>query len=228
MGGFLDIILHLDKYLQDLINQYGTVVHGFLFLVLFLETGLVIMPFLPGDSLLFAAGLFAHPGKGLSLPLLLFGLPFASVLGDTVNFHIGKWLGTRFLFKAKFFKPQWLDKTRHFYEKHGTKTIILGRFVPIVRTVAPFVAGMDAMPFSKYLPRCILGSFIWVWVCVGAGYLLGEIPWVRENFELVILGVVILSVIGIVLELYREKTSHKRNPKPAKTEDVVADPVSGE
>lgn len=232
MGGFFDFLLHFDKYLQDLINQYGPAVHGFLFLIIFLETGLVVMPFLPGDSLLFAAGLFAHPGKGLSLPILLFGLPFASVLGDTVNFHLGKWLGTKFLFKAKFFKPQWLDKTRHYYEKHGTKTIILGRFVPIVRTVAPFVAGMDAMPFSKYLPRCILGSFIWVWVCVGAGYLLGEIPWVHDNFEKVIIGVVILSVVGIAMEIIREKRAdkkHKEAVETAKTEEEIhADPYSEE
>lgn len=210
MGGFLDLILHIDEHLVSLINQYGFAVHFLLFAVIFCETGLVVMPFLPGDSLLFAAGLFAHPGKGFSLPLLLFGLPIASILGDTVNFHLGKWVGAKFLYKARFFKPEWLEKTRSFYEKHGTKTIVLGRFVPIVRTVAPFVAGMDAMPFSKYLPWCAFGSFLWVWICVGAGYLLGDIPWVRDNFEIVILGVIALSVVGILREIIKERKAHKK------------------
>ncbi len=220
MANFLDILLHIDKHLEVLISQYGQAVHLFLFGVIFLETGLVIMPFLPGDSLLFAAGLFARPERnGFNFPLLMIGLPFAAILGDTVNFHIGKFLGHRFLFKAKFFKPHWLDKTRHFYEKHGAKTIILGRFVPIVRTVAPFVAGMDAMPFREYLPKCVLGSFIWVWVCVGAGYLLGGIPWVHENFEKVILGVVILSVVAIILEIIRDR----KKTKSAKIENEAPD-----
>jgi membrane-associated protein len=220
MANFLDILLHIDKHLELLINQYGQAVHVFLFAVIFLETGFVIMPFLPGDSLLFAAGLFARPERnGFNFPLLMLGLPFAAILGDSVNFHIGKFLGHRFLFKSKFFKPHWLDKTRHFYEKHGGKTIILGRFVPIVRTVAPFVAGMDAMPFKEYLPKCVLGSFIWVWVCVGSGYLLGQIPWVHDNFEKVILGVVILSIIAIILEVIRDR----KKTKESKLETPPAD-----
>ena len=220
MGEFIDLILHVDKHLENLIQQYGPAVHFILFGVIFLETGLVIFPFLPGDSLLFAAGLFAHPDRnGFSFPLLMLGLPFAAILGDTVNFHIGKFLGERFLFKSKFFNPLWLKKTQDFYAKHGSKTIIMGRWVPIVRTIAPFVAGMDAMPFKDYLPKCILGSFIWVWVCVGAGYLLGEIPWVRKNFELVILGIILLSVVAILIEFIREKMGHKR----AKVEEPTAD-----
>jgi membrane-associated protein len=208
---FLDIILHIDKYIGELIQQFGPAVHFILFSVIFLETGLVIMPFLPGDSLLFAAGLFAQPSKnGFNLTFLLLALPFAAILGDTVNFHIGKYFGKQFLFKAKFFKPEWLEKTQAFYKKHGSKTIILGRWVPIVRTVAPFVAGMDAIPFKEYLPKCIIGSFLWVWICVLAGYFLGSIPWVQENFEFVILGIIGVSVLGIVLEFIREKRSHKR------------------
>ena len=156
MGEFIDLILHVDKHLENLIHQYGPAVHFILFGIIFLETGLVIFPFLPGDSLLFAAGLFSHPERnGFNFPLLMLGLPFAAILGDTVNFHIGKFFGERFLFKSKFFNPQWLAKTQEFYARHGGKTIILGRFVPIVRTVAPFVAGMDAMPFREDLPTCI-------------------------------------------------------------------------
>ncbi|MFM9872922.1 MAG: VTT domain-containing protein [Fimbriimonadaceae bacterium] len=224
MGNFLDVLLHVDKYLEQLINQFGPAVHLVLFGVIFLETGLVIMPFLPGDSLLFAAGLFSHPDRnGFSFPLLMLGLPIAAILGDSMNFHIGKFLGHRFLFKAKFFKPHWLDKTRAFYEKHGAKTIILGRFVPIVRTVAPFVAGMDAMPFKEYLPKCILGSFIWVWVCVGSGYILGEIPWVRQNFEKVILAIVILSVVAIVLEILRDRKKTKTEKLASEKADLNAE-----
>ena len=145
---------------------------------------------------------------------LLFGLPLASILGDSVNFHIGKWVGAR-LFKpnSRFFKSHWLEKTRAFYEKHGAKTIILGRFVPIVRTVAPFVAGMEIMPYRKYLPLCILGSFLWVWICVGAGYFLGNIPWVEHNFEYVILGVIFLSILAIVKEVAKERKSLARANK---------------
>lgn len=208
MSNLLDILLHVDEHLQKLISTYGFAAHGILFAVIFLETGLIIMPFLPGDSLLFAAGLYAHPGKGFNLMTLLFGLPLASILGDSVNFHIGKWVGAR-LFKpnSRFFKSHWLEKTRAFYEKHGAKTIILGRFVPIVRTVAPFVAGMEIMPYRKYLPLCILGSFLWVWICVGAGYFLGNIPWVEHNFEYVILGVIFLSILAIVKEVAKERKS---------------------
>lgn len=214
MSDFIHAILHIDEQLQILITQYGFLAHGFLFLIIFLETGLVIMPFLPGDSLLFAAGLFAHPSKGFSLPLLLFGLPFAAIIGDSVNFHLGKYFGKKFLFKAKFFNPNWLTKTQAYYQKHGSKTIILGRFVPIVRTVAPFVAGMDAMPFREYLPKCVLGSFLWVWICVGAGYFLGEIPWVEQNFEKVVLIIILLSLVTIVKEVIKEKREAKKNSTP--------------
>lgn len=208
MPEIIDLFLHLDKHLENVILQYGPAAHLFLFVILFLETGLVIMPFLPGDSLLFAAGLFTNQDNGFSLPVLLFLLPLAAVLGDSVNFHIGKYVGGAMVRKG-WIKAHWIEKTRAFYEKHGPKTIVIGRFVPIVRTVAPFVAGMEIYPYQRYLPLCILGSYIWVWICVGAGYLLGGIPWVRTNFELIILGVVILSVVGIAVEVMRERRRGK-------------------
>ncbi len=209
MGGFLDVLLHIDKHLEGLITQYGPVVHLFLFAVIFLETGLVVMPFLPGDSLLFASGLLARE-NGFNIYILLTILPLASVLGDTLNFHIGKYLGKPFLTRFKFFKPEWLDKTREFYDKHGAKTIIIGRFVPIVRTVAPFVAGLDAMPYRRYLPLCVAGSILWVWLCAGAGFILGQIPAVKENFEITLLIVIFASVFFFALEIWREKLAHKR------------------
>ncbi len=204
MAEIIDLFLNIDTHLENLIQQYGIMVHALLFLIIFLETGLVVMPFLPGDSLLFAAGLFAQPGQGINLWLLLFGLPIASIVGDSVNFFMGKHVGGAMIRKG-WIKAHWIEKTRVFYEKHGRKTIILGRFVPIVRTIAPFVAGMEIYPYRKYLPVCALGSVIWVWVCVGAGYLLGGIPAVRHNFEYVILGIVALSVVGIVREFLKER-----------------------
>ncbi|MDI9636668.1 VTT domain-containing protein [Kamptonema cortianum] len=223
MDRLVDFIFHIDQHLIDLIAQYGVWAHGFIFLIIFLETGLVIFPFLPGDSLLFAAGLLAQPGKGFNFPLLMIALPWASIVGDSVNFHLGKWFGKKFLFKWKAFKPEWLDKTRAFYEKHGAKTIILGRFAPIVRTVAPFVAGMDAMPFKKYFPLCVIGSYIWVWICCGAGYLLGNIPWVHQNFEITILAVIGLSLVSFVVEYGRSKwkdAKAKSKASKSATEEV--------
>jgi membrane-associated protein len=208
MAEFIDFLLHIDRHLQSLISQYGFMAHGFLFLIIFLETGLVIMPFLPGDSLLFAAGLMAQPGRGFNIYVLLFGLPIASIVGDSVNFWLGKSLGGAMVRKG-WIKKKWITETEKFYAKHGKKTVIIGRFVPIVRTVAPFVAGMEIMPYRTYLPYCVAGSFLWVFVCVGAGYLLGGIPWVEENFELVILGVIFLSIIAIILEVIREKRKKK-------------------
>lgn len=208
MPEFVDFFLHIDKHLEALINQYGFMAHGFLFLIIFLETGLVIMPFLPGDTLLFAAGLFAQPGKGFSLPVLLFGLPLASIIGDTVNFHLGKLIGGALVRKGVI-KKQWIAETERFYAKYGKKTVVIGRFVPIVRTVAPFVAGMEIMPYRTYLPWCILGSFLWVWICVGAGYLLGGIPWVQHNFEIVMLAVIVLTFVAMLKEFLKERKKER-------------------
>lgn len=212
----IDLFLNIDEHLQQIILQYGFAAHGLLFMVIFCETGLVIMPFLPGDSLLFAAGLFSAEGKGFILPLLLLGLPLASILGDTVNFHLGKFIGGK-LIKSGKIKEHWITKTRDFYSKHGSKTIIMGRFVPFVRTFAPFVAGMEIMPYKRYLPFCILGSFLWVWICVGAGYLLGGIPWVHANFEYIILGVIFLSMLAIVKEVIKDRKESKAAQKQSPT-----------
>lgn len=232
MGEFFQSLLHLDETLTRLIADYGSWVHGIIFGTIFLETGLVIMPFLPGDSLLFAAGLFAHDGS-LNIWFLLFALPFASIIGDSVNFHTGKYLGGFFI-RKNWIKPHWLDKTRHFYDKHGSKTIILGRFVPIVRTVAPFVAGVEIMPFRRYLPYCIFGSFLWVWICVGAGYLLGQIPGVHENFEKIILAVIALSVVAIIKEVLKDRKERKHAEQEAAEEgrlvggSIVSEAFTGE
>lgn len=217
----IDLLLNIDENLVALIRQYGVLTHLILFGVIFCETGLVIMPFLPGDSLLFAAGLFATPQRqGLSLPILLALLPVASILGDTVNFHLGKLLGHR-LFREnnRFFKPHYLEKTRAFYEKHGAKTIILGRFVPIVRTVSPFVAGMDAMPFRTYLRYCVIGSLAWVFICVMAGFLLGNVPWVSQHFEHVVLGIIILSLLAIVKEVVKDRRESRAHVAAHPTTD---------
>lgn len=209
-GNPIEFLLHLDVHMAEVIRTYDQWTYGILFALVYCETGLVIMPFLPGDSLLFAAGLFSRPPDGpLSLPLLLTGLFAASVLGDSTNFWIGKKLGLR-LFKpnGKLLQEEHLTKTRAFYEKHGRKTIIIGKFVPFVRTVAPFVAGLDAMPYNKFLPTSILASVIWVVVCVGGGHVFGGIPFVRDHFGEIILGIIAVSVAGIIVEVVRSKRKH--------------------
>jgi len=209
-GNPIEFLLHLDVHLAEVIRTYDQGTYGILFALIYCETGLVVMPFLPGDSLLFASGLFTRPPDGpLSLPLLFFGFFAASVLGDSTNFWIGKKLGLK-LFKpgGRFLKEEHLTKTRAFYEKHGRKTIVMGKFVPFVRTVAPFVAGLDAMPYEKFLPTSILASLIWVGVCVGAGHLFGGIPFVRDHFGEIILAIIALSVVGIVVEILRSRRKH--------------------
>ena len=212
----IDLFLNLDKHLNDVVLQYGVWTYAILFLIIFCETGLVVTPFLPGDSLLFAAGVFAHPERGaFDLGLLMPLLILASFCGDNVNFWIGKKLGLR-LFKnenSRFFKKKHLEKTRAYYEKHGTKTIILGRFVPIVRTFAPFVAGLDAMEYRKFLPASIIGAVTWVTVCTGAGYLFGRVPWVEQNFSLAILVVVFLSFTGVFVEFVRARAKARRQAR---------------
>jgi membrane-associated protein len=203
----IDLFLHLDQHLSRVIADYGVWTHLILFLIVFAETGLVVTPFLPGDSLLFAAGTFAALGS-LDLWLVVVLLIAAAILGDTVNYWIGAWVGPRaFSGNVKLLRKDYLDRTHAFYEKHGGKTIILARFVPIIRTFAPFVAGVGAMSYSKFIAYNVVGAVLWVGLFVPAGYFFGNIPAVRKNFTLVILAIIVLSVVPIVLEAIRSRRS---------------------
>jgi membrane-associated protein len=204
-------ILHLD--FEWLFSNYNTAVYFILFLVIFIETGLVIMPFLPGDSLLFTAGLFARLGY-LNLGYLLILLFIAAVLGDNVNYWVGRKIGLK-MFHIKLrgknlVKQEYLDKTHAFFEKHGPKTIIMARFVPIVRTFAPFVAGVAEMNYRKFLSFDVLGGIIWIGSLTLAGYFLGEIPWIRANIEKVALGIIFISVLPILIEFAKAKFSKEK------------------
>lgn len=200
---FVDLFLHLDTHLAEIIADYGTWTYAILFLIIFVETGLVIMPLLPGDSLLFAAGTFAALGS--LNPLLLIALLItAAILGDTVNYWIGKRIGARaFSGNIRFLKQSYLDRTQRFYERHGGKTIILARFVPIVRTFAPFVAGVGTMTYPRFLAYNVVGAVAWVTGFVTIGYLFGNIPAVKERFSLVILGIIFVSVVPMAVEVLR-------------------------
>lgn len=198
----IDFILHIDKHLKEFIELYPTLVYGILFAIIFIETGLVVMPLLPGDSLLFAIGMFSAQGM-LNLPFTIILLIIAAFTGDTVNYFIGKFFSSRILgwklFGKTLVKQEHLDKTHAFYEKHGPKTIILARFVPIVRTFAPFVAGVGTMSYKTFLSYNIIGGIIWVVGVTLAGYFLGEIPWIKDNFEKVIFLIIGISVLPIII-----------------------------
>lgn len=201
---FIDFFLHLDDHLRQIITDYQNWTYLILFLIIFIETGLVIWPFLPGDSLLFAVGTFAATGE-LNLAMLLVLLFIAAVLGDTVNYLIGKYFGEKMLqfkFRGKnLVKEKHMEKTHSFYEKYGPKTIILARFVPIVRTFAPFVAGIGKMHYGKFITYNIVGGFIWVFGITLLGYFFGNIPIVADNFEIVVLAIIGISVLPIIFEL---------------------------
>ncbi|MGH7581475.1 MAG: DedA family protein [Gemmatimonadales bacterium] len=207
LRSFLDLFLHLDSHLSEIIGKYGVWTHLILFVIVFAETGLVVTPFLPGDSLLFAAGTFAAIGS-LDLWLLIVLLVGAAILGDTVNYWVGAWIGPRaFSGNVRFLRKDYLDRTHAFYEKHGGKTIILARFVPIIRTFAPFVAGVGAMSYPKFITYNVVGAVLWVGLFVPAGYFFGNIPAVRKNFTLVILAIIAISVLPIALEAMRARRS---------------------
>ncbi len=204
-NGLLDFILHLDKYLNLIISQFGAWTYALLFLIIFAETGLVITPFLPGDSLLFAAGTFAAVDS-LNVIILFITLTLAAILGDTINYSLGKLLGRAAFRKyPKIFKQEYLDKTHKFYDKHGAKTIMLARFVPIVRTFAPFIAGVGAMNYFKFLLYNVIGGIIWVALFVFGGYFFGNIQWVKDNFSLVILIIIALSFVPMAWEYWKHK-----------------------
>ncbi len=199
---FVDLFIHLDRHLADLIRDYGVWTYAILFGIIFCETGLVVLPLLPGDSLLFAAGTFAALGH--LDPWLLTGLLIlAAVLGDTLNYWIGKQTGQRaFTGEARFFRRQHLEKTRGYFERYGGRTIILARFVPIVRTFAPFVAGVGVMAYPRFLAYNIVGAVAWVSLFVWLGFGFGNIPAVKERFTLVIFGIIAVSVLPIAFELF--------------------------
>jgi len=202
---FIDFILHLDTHLGELIARYGTGTYALLGLIVFAETGLVVTPFLPGDSLLFAAGAFAGLGS-LDPWILFFLLSGLAILGDTVNYWVGAWVGPRaFTGEFRWLKKEHLDRTHAFFERHGGKTIILARFVPIIRTFAPFVAGVGTMHYRRFLAFNVVGGILWVGIFVWGGYFFGNLPVVRENFTLVILAIIILSVVPIGVEFLRAR-----------------------
>lgn len=209
----VDFILHIDVHLAELVAQYGIWIYAILFLILFCETGLVVTPFLPGDSLLFVAGaLAALPGNDLNVHLMVTLLVIAAILGDAVNYTIGKLFGERLFSNpnSKIFRRSYLDKTHAFYARHGGKTIILARFVPIVRTFAPFVAGMGHMSYRHFALFNVAGALAWVLLFSYAGYLFGDLPVVQENLKLLILWIIVVSILPGVIEIWRHRRQAKQ------------------
>lgn len=209
----IDLFLHLDVHLSELIAQYGTTTYVLLFLVIFGETGLVVTPFLPGDSLLFAAGTFAAKGA-FNVHYLFFMLAIAAVLGDTVNYWIGHTIGPKIFHKEKvrFFKKEYLERTHRFYEKYGGKTIIIARFVPIVRTFAPFVAGIGSMTYSKFIAYNVIGGTVWVAAFVYGGYFFGNISFVKDHFSITILVIIFISLVPGFVEYFKHRLNKKKVP----------------
>ena len=217
MADLIDLILHVDVYLLELVKDYGGWIYGILFGIIFAETGLVVTPILPGDSLLFAAGALAASGA-LDIRVLLLLLVAAAVAGDAVNYSIGRAVGTRLIRKAesdpkwrRWLNPAHIAKAHEFFERHGGKAIVLARFMPIVRTFVPFVAGAAEMSYPSFAFYNVTGGVVWVVICVGAGYIFGNVPIVKENFTLVALGIVAVSLLPMVIEYLR----HRRSSSPS-------------
>jgi membrane-associated protein len=211
---FIDVFLHLDKHLESIVAQYGVWVYAILFAIIFIETGLVVMPFLPGDSLLFVSGAIAAVG-GMNLPLLIVLLVVAAVLGDAVNYSVGRYFGPRVFGweQSKFFNRAAFDRAHAFYEKHGAVTIIVARFLPFVRTFAPFVAGVADMTYAKFATYNVVGGVLWVVSLTVIGYLVGNTPWVKANFSWVALALIIVPGLPAVFEVLRH-TVFKRRGTP--------------
>lgn len=209
---FVDLFLHLDKHLGELVKEYGTWTYLVLFVIVFCETGLVVTPILPGDSLLFAAGAIAALGS-LNPHLLIVLLTVAAVLGDAVNYQIGRYIGPAVFKKedSRFFKRAHLEKTHAFYERYGGKTIIIARFVPIVRTFAPFIAGVGQMSYKQFALYNVVGAILWVVIGVYAGYLFGQMKIVKENFSLIIIAIVFISLLPAAFEYWRARREKKRS-----------------
>ncbi len=210
----LDFLLHLDKFLDLWANQYGVLLYAILFLIVFTETGLIVMPLLPGDSLLFAAGaLAARDTNNLSVAIIIPLLIVAALLGDNVNYFVGRKLGNQIKARERilFFKREYITETEKFYAKHGGRTVILARFIPIVRTIAPFVAGAGSMDYGTYIKNCIIGAVLWVVSITLIGYFFGNLAIVQQNFELVVFGIVGLSLLPILIGYIKQR----RNARPA-------------
>lgn len=207
---FIDLFLHLDKSLSNVIQTYGSTTYIILFVVILCETGLVILPFLPGDSLLFAAGAFAAKGD-MDITLLFLTLCIAAISGDSINYEVGRLIGPRIARreKSRFVNKEHIAKTHEFYEKYGAKTIIIARFIPIIRTFAPFVAGLGNMGYKKFLHYNVIGGIAWVAICLFAGYLFGNIPLVKQNFTMVIFAIIIVSILPAVIEYIRQRSISK-------------------
>ncbi|HEY0876674.1 MAG TPA: DedA family protein [Vicinamibacterales bacterium] len=224
MHEIIDLFLNVDAHLAEFVQAHGRLVYGLLFAIIFAETGLVVTPFLPGDSLLFAAGALAGTGM-LDVRAVMILLFVAAVLGDAVNYHVGRYIGPR-VFRPdgrrgrfeRLLNPRHLERTHEFFEKHGGKAVVLARFVPIVRTFIPFVAGAGSMTYSKFAFYNVLGGALWVLICVGAGYMFGAIPIVQENFELVVVGIVLVSVMPMVIEVIRQRQADRQKARSTAVE----------
>ena len=209
----IDFALNVDEYLSHIIQSVGIWTYVIMFAIIFAETGLVVTPLLPGDSLLFALGAFAAKGD-LNLWLLMITLFVAAVIGDTVNYHVGKYIGPRvFTDKLPLLNRKHLEQTHAFFEKYGGKTIIIARFVPIVRTFAPFVAGVGAMTYGTFIFYNVIGALLWVPICLFAGFFFGNLPIVKENFEMVLIGIIIVSLLPAIVEIIREKRKQAKARK---------------
>jgi len=215
-AGFINFILHIDKYLIQIINTYGVATYAILFVIIFVETGIVVTPFLPGDSLLFVAGTLSSASALEIIPLYLL-LMTAAILGDNSNYFIGRFIGPKVFARenARFFKREYLEKTRAFYAKYGVKAIILARFMPIIRTFSPFVAGVGQMHYRKFFVYDIFGGFLWISLFTWGGYFFGNLPIVKNNFKTVILIIIFFSILPAILEYLK----HRREKKKAVATD---------
>ena len=216
---FVDIFIHLDVYLSEIISTYGIWTYGILFLVIFMETGFVVTPFLPGDSLLFAAGAFAALGS-LNIFFLMGLLIVAAIIGDTLNYWIGHKIGDKvYTSEIKWIKKEYIDRTHNFYKKYGGKTIFLARFVPIIRTFAPFVAGIGKMPYGYFISYNIFGGIVWVTLFTSVGYFFGNIPFIKHNFSLVIMAIILISLVPVLIEAWKA-SREKRNTSKVDIENI--------
>jgi membrane-associated protein len=211
---FIEVVLHLDKYLGQVIQNYGIWTYLFLFIIIFMETGFVVTPFLPGDSLIFAAGTLAGLGY-MNVWVLYIVLCAAAILGDTVNYWVGHYIGPRaFSGNVRFLKKEYIDRTHAFYEKHGGKTIIIARFIPIIRTFAPFVAGVGAMTYPKFITYNVVGGMAWVGLFLFGGYFFGNLPFVQQNFSFVLLAIIFISVLPAIIEIISSRQHARKLAQP--------------